>query len=318
MPNSSYKILGYIPDISGHGNHGVIHNSAYAGASGANGYKQDFTSWKTNSSRYSIVTDSKYILTNEKAITNGGYFLWNRLAKDSFKVKISNIPNGGWMSYRYKVTEEDTQVSSLFIREDGIYTLPATIADSEVDFFISTVSAPAEDWIGLTIEQIGEYDGAYCLDGVDDFVTIPTTIGGKQVLMKVNWQSIAGTAILYDQRTNGGFAIFNRDFDTNENKVPAYRARNIGGSTYIDGILNEYIYASELKDITHNIVELCDPESNIGTLSPRVGYSYLNSNYAQMALYDFMLFDEISTDDKIEELNKYIGIEAKVELPPYY
>lgn len=319
IPNSSYKILGYIPDISGHGNRGVIHNSAYAGASGANGYKQDFTSWKTNGSGYSIVTDSKYILTNEKAITNGGYFLWNRLAKDSFKVKISNIPNGGWMSYRYKVTEEDTQVSSLFIREDGIYTLPATIADSEVDFFISTVSAPAEDWIGLTIEQIGEYDGAYCLDGVDDFVTIPTlSSGGKQVLMKVNWQSIAGTAILYDQRTNGGFAIFNRDFDSNENKVPAYRARNIGGSTYIDGILNEYIYASQLKDTTHNIVELYDPELNIGTLSPRIGYSYLNSNYSQMSLYDFMLFDEISTDDKIQELNKYVGIEAKVELPPYY
>lgn len=317
IPNSSYKILGHIPDISGHGNHGVIHNSAYAGASGANGYKQDFTSWKTNGRGYSIVTDSKYILTNEKAITNGGYFLWNRLAKDSFKVKISNIPNGGWMSYRYKVTE-DTQVSSLFIREDGIYTLPATIADSEVDFFISTVSAPAEDWIGLTIEQIGEYDGAYCLDGVDDFVTIPTTIGGKQVLMKVNWQSIAGTAILYDQRTNGGFAIFNRDFDTNENKVPAYRARNIGGSTYIDGILNEYIYASELKDITHNIVELYDPELNTGTLNPKIGSSYLNSNYTQMSLYDFMLFDEISTDDKIQELNKYVGIEAKVELPPYY
>lgn len=317
IPNSSYKILGYIPDISGHGNHGVIHNSAYAGASGANGYKQDFTSWKTNGSGYSIVTDSKYILTNEKAITNGGYFLWNRLAKDSFKVKISNIPNGGWMSYRYKVTEEDTQVSSLFIREDGIYTLPATIADSEVDFFISTVSAPAEDWIGLTIEQIGEYDGAYRLDGVDDFVTIPTlSSGGKQVLMKVNWQSIAGTAILYDQRTNGGFAIFNSD--TNENKVPAYRARNIGGSTYIDGILNEYIYASQLKDTTHNIVELYNPELNIGTLSPRIGYSYLNSNYSQMSLYDFMLFDEISTDDKIQELNKYVGIEAKVELPPYY
>ena len=122
--------------------------------------------------------------------------------------------------------------------------------------------------------------------------------------MKVNWQSIAGTAILYDQRTNGGFAIFNRDFDTNENKVPAYRARNIGGSTYIDGILNEYIYASQLKDITHNIVELYDPESNVGTLSPRVGYSYLNSNYSQMSLYDFMLFDEISTDDKIKELNE--------------
>lgn len=198
IPNSSYKILGYIPDISGHGNHGVIHNSAYAEGSGVN------------------------------------------------------------------------------------------------------------------------EDGSYQFDGVDDFITIPTTVGGKQVLMKVNWQSIAGTAILYDQRTNGGFAIFNRDFDTNENKVPAYRARNIGGSTYIDGILNEYIYASELKDITHNIVELCDPELNTGTLNPKIGSSFLNSNYTQMSLYDFMLFDEISTDDKIKELNTYIGITPKVTLPNYY
>lgn len=198
IPNSSYKILGHIPDISGHGNHGVIHNSAYAEGSGVN------------------------------------------------------------------------------------------------------------------------EDGSYQFDGVDDFVTIPTVTGGKQMLMKVNWQSIAGTAILYDQRTNGGFAIFNKDFDTNENKVLAYRARNIGGSTYIDGILNEYIYASELKDITHNIVELCDPKLNIGTLNPKIGSSFLNSNYTQMSLYDFMLFDEISTDDKILELNTYIGITPKVTLPNYY
>lgn len=198
IPNSSYKLLGYIPDISGHGNHGVIHNSAYAEGSGVN------------------------------------------------------------------------------------------------------------------------EDGSYQFDGVDDFVTIPTVTGGKQVLMKVNWQSIAGTAILYDQRTNGGFAIFNRDYDTNENKVPAYRAKNIGGNTYIDGILNEYIYASQLQNITHNIVELYNPELNIGTLNPKIGSSYLNSNYAQMTLYDFMLFDEISTEAKIKELNTYIGITPKVTLPNYY
>lgn len=198
IPNSSYKILGYIPDISGHGNHGVIHNSAYAEGSGVN------------------------------------------------------------------------------------------------------------------------EDGSYQFDGVDDFVTIPTITGGKQVLMKVNWQSITGMAILYDQRTNGGFAIFNRDYDTNENKVPAYRARNIGGNTYIDGILNEYIYASQLQNITHNIVELYDPKLNIGTLNPKIGSSYLNSSYAQMSLYDFMLFDEISTEAKIKELNTYIGITPKVTLPNYY
>lgn len=310
IPNSSYKILGHIPDISGHGNHGKINNSAYAGASGANGYKQDFTSWKTNGSGYSIVTDSKYILTNEKAITNGGYFLWNRLAKDSFKVKISNIPNDGWMSYRYKITEEDTQVSSLFIREDGIYTLPATIADSEVDFFISTVSAPAEDWIGLTIEQIGEYEGAYCLDGVDDFVTIPTTVGGKQMLMKVNWNSL--NHVLYDQRNNAEapFCI------VTASGTIAYNQRNVGGNTYIDGILNNHILVDDLQAITHNIV--LNNDYNVANSNSFIGTNYTKSIYAKMSLYDFMLFDNISTDDKIKELNEYVGVEAKVELPPYY
>ena len=94
---------------------------------------------------------------------------------------------------------------------------------------------------------------------------------------------------------------------------PAITHKNIGGSTYIDGILNEYIYASELKDITHNIVELFDPELNTGTLNPKIGSSFLNSNYTQMSLYDFMLFDEISTDDKILELNEYVGIEGNTE-----
>lgn len=306
IPNSSYKILGHIPDISGHGNHGKINNSAYAKMSGANGYKQDFTSWRTNGSGYSIVTDSKYILTNEKAITNGGYFLWNRLAKDSFKVKISNIPNGGWMSYRYKITEEDTQFSSLFIREDGIYTLPATIADSEVDFFISTVSAPAKDWIGLTIEQIGEYEGAYCLDGIDDFVTIPTlSSGGKQMLMKVNWNSL--NHVLYDQRNNAEapFCI------VTASRTIAYNQRNVGGNTYIDGILNNHILVDDLQAITHNIV--LNNDYNVANSNSFIGTNYTKSIYAKMSLYDFMLFDEISTDDKIKELNEYVGIEGDTE-----
>lgn len=309
IPNSSYRILGYIPDISGHNNHGKLNNFAYAGMSGANGYKQDFTSWRTNGSGYSIVTDSKYILTNEKAITNGGYFLWNRLAKDSFKVKISNMPSGGWMSYRYKITEEDTQVSSLFIREDGIYTLPATIADSEVDFFISTVSAPAKDWIGLTIEQIGEYEGAYCLDGVDDFVTIPTTVGGKQVLMKVNWQK--EDTMIYNQNPGeDNFAIYTNDYNNN-NLVNAYASRN-NGSTYIDSVLNNNILATRLRDVTHNIT-ITNENVIDNTIIPVIGANAAHNNfYAQMALYDFMLFDEISTDDKIKELNEYVGIEGNI------
>lgn len=48
IPNSSYKILGYIPDLTGKGNHGIINNSAYAGMSGANGYKYDWNTYTSH------------------------------------------------------------------------------------------------------------------------------------------------------------------------------------------------------------------------------------------------------------------------------
>lgn len=194
IPNSSYKILGYIPDISGHGNHGVIHNSAYAEGSGVN------------------------------------------------------------------------------------------------------------------------EDGSYQFDGVDDFVTIPTTVGGKQVLMKVNWKSAVGKAILYDQRGyNNEFAIYNGTTDSGGNPIPAYQGRN-DGQTYIDGILNKNINASELRAITHNITITNELSLGANKTYPVIGTNKtVNSYYANMALCDFMLFDEISTDDKILELNEYVGIEGNTE-----
>lgn len=197
IPNSSYKILGYIPDISGHGNHGVIHNSAYAEGSGVN------------------------------------------------------------------------------------------------------------------------EDGSYQFDGVDDFVTIPTIVGGKQVLMKVNWQNKTG--LLYDQRKNGSsidaFAILN----VNSNNSIAYNSRNTDGETYIDGILNKNIVCPQLYKITHSITIINQLANKEEVISPTIGSDTTHKAYfSQMALYDFMLFDNISTDDKIKELNEYVGIEAKVELPPYY
>lgn len=196
MPNSSYKYLGYIPDISGHGNHGVIHNSAYAEGSGAN------------------------------------------------------------------------------------------------------------------------EDGSYQLDGVDDFITIPTlSSGGKQVLMKVNWHG-ADDEVLYDQRNSNIQGNYNLAISTYPDTI-AYNFRNEGGKTFIDGILNHYIVTNNLKSITHNITSINGYNNDIDS-TVRIGRSVFSGAFSKTALYDFMLFDEISTEDKIKELNEYIGIEPKVELPPYY
>lgn len=299
IPNSSYKILGHIPDISGHGNHGKINNSAYAGASGANGYLQNFSEW-TKASGVSS-TDSVISSSNNLVAANGWIaYVTSGTVIPTFKVEISGIPVNG--NLRFEGSDQ-TLVN-------GVNTIQGITTTKVTGFYIS--SGYDNDWSNLKIEQIGEYEGAYCFDGVDDFVTIPTTVGGKQVLMKVNWDS-PNASILYDQRGyNNEFAIYNGANDNYGNPIPAYQGRN-NGQTYIDGILNSNIKTSELRAITHNITITNELSAGVNKTYPIIGSSKSNAYFVNMALYDFMLFDEISTDDKILELNEYVGIEGNTE-----
>ena len=299
-PNSSYKILGHIPDISGHGNHGVIYNSAYKLNSGANGYLVDFTTLRDYGTKGIVRTDSKIYLDESFDYDNGFWLGYTNSPSPTYKVRVSGIPKDGVLNYTG---------GSWINLINGINELPARTNTKEIHGFFA--QTPNVDWSNLVIEQIGEYEGAYCLDGIDDFITIPTlSKGGKQVLMKVNWSTLNG--FIYDQRPASGdktFGIYA------QGDVIAY-SQNNNGNTYIDGIINNNIIGSNLSKITHNIVATCDVDNSI---TPSIGkLSYSNSYFAQMSLYDFMLFDEISTDDKIKELNTYIGITPKVTLPNYY
>lgn len=332
MPNSSYKLLGYIPDISGHGNHGKINNSAYEGMSGVNGYPVVFganKTWANESNGYvtSIISNTIHI-TN---VLNAGLTLLYSYVKYNgnlqnikeippFKIEIKGLEGRSKFIYKYLATSDATKETNLYLG-NGTHELPksflpteALISNAVVGFSISPIEEGVTNFLSdITIKVLPEYEGAYCLDGVDDFITIPTTVGGKQVLMKVNWNSYIGRGILYDQRGYlNEFAIYNRDLDSSDNHVFAYQARN-NGQTYIDGILNNNIDVSELRNITHNITITNELSAGVNTSSPVIGSNRLHNDFfANMALYDFMLFDNISTDDKIKELNEYVGIEGNV------
>lgn len=312
IPNSSYKYLGHQPDLSGHGNHGVFNNFEFAGMSGANGYVENFTTWGVYNGAIltdnTIKTNSNFNPTNSWVAYKGANTILN-----SFSVNITGIPEGGILNFR--------------VNTDTFIELSNGRNDLSFDNILITVSSGFRitkganlDWSNLVIQQIGEYEGAICFNGVNNCMTIPALEhGGKQVLMKVNWQSNVGDAILYDQRGgDAGFAIYNGAVVVGGLAI-AYRGRNVGGSTYIDGVLNNHIECSQLRNITHNIIELYDPELGVGTLSPRIGFSNTNINYAQMALFAFMSFPEISPEEEIKDLNDIVGIAGGyVEKPEYY
>lgn len=162
-------------------------------------------------------------------------------------------------------------------------------------------------------------DGSIKFDGTDDYITIPTLAhGGKCMMMKVNWNKDG--LMLYDQRKDNNpyaFAIYIPIFN-NENSI-AYSSRN-DGKTYIDGVLNTFVKGSQLKDVTHNITITNSNSNNDNTVSPAIGSNAkYNTFYAQMSLYEFMLFPEIPSEDEIKKLNDVMGIEGGyVESPNYY
>lgn len=302
MPNESYRYLGYIPDISGNGNNGIFNNFAFGGMSGANGYSINFNSWSV----YPGVNKTDNSFSINKSFVNSGYvsFVSKNTVVPTFKINITGIPSGGGLKFSGVDEQQLT---------NGENTIQGFTAIQNSGFIINF--GGGLDWSNLVIEQIPEYEGSICFDGIDDYINIPTTVGGKQVLMKVNWQK--QDTMLYNQNPGqDNFAIFTNDYNNN-NLVVAYASRN-NGNTYIDGVVNNNILATQLKGITHNIVAT---NNNIdATITPIIGSNKNHDNFfAQMALYDFMLFDEISTDEEIKELNNIVGIEGDyVQKPSYY
>lgn len=322
MPNSSYKILGYIPDISGHGNHGRINNSAYAGMSGVNCYPYNWNNVVDFVATVNLVS----VINSEKieyhSVRGAIGFNYNNKSYNG-KIKVTGLEEAissnkvsRLMIYSNVSTNTEGNSDELTITKDGVYNINIK-GNLENAGYVYFYVIPYSGYNGrldspIYLEQVGEYEGSFYLDGIDDYITIPTlSSGGKQILMKVNLKKY--DTYLYDQRKNWNpyLAIVSAG-----NKI-AYEYSNEGGKTYIDGILNEHIIDKDLVGITHNITV-----TNSGTqksYSSNIGTSLAKGNFAQMALYDFMIFDNISTDDKIKELNDIVGIEGGyVERPEYY
>ncbi|WP_455612870.1 hypothetical protein [Bacteroides congonensis] len=307
IPNASYKILGYIPDLTGKGNHGKINNSAYAGMSGANGYSEDFTSWLHQTE--GTLTDSKFKATG---VASTRWVLYKG-ANYNFPTNTyiaTGIPNNVTLTY-------NNGTNVVIIENRVPFTISAYSASSATGFVLS--KGVGLDLTGLIIQQIGEYEGSFRLDGVEDFITIPTLASGaKQVLMKVNTQNMNG--VLYDQRKSSGSPWYFAVYNTTEADSVAYAARNTNGKTYIDGVLNANITCQQLLNITHNLTVTNNGANEQNTQSPVIGASRsAAANFSKMALFTFMSFDEISSEDEIKELNDIVGIEGGyVESPNYY
>ena len=311
IPNSSYKYLGYIPDISGNGNNGTFTNFAFSGMSGANGYSYDYK----DTSKFVCHALSATLVNSEtvkfiNVLTQTSFYYKGTNYKGKIKVTgITRAIASGKVRYLDIYSNSPTNNDRVIIDKDGIYDVNIETEDAINIFFYLTpmVSGTTALDEPVYLEQVGNYEGSICFDGVDDYIKIDTN-GGMTMLMKANVMSTVDK-ILYDQRNSslsGQFAIMT----SNSDSLLAYDGRNATGKTYINGILNANITCGQLLNITHNITALAGDSTSLGKGGVIIGASKELASYCMAAVFDFMLFDNISTDDKIKELNEYVGIEG--------
>ena len=339
--NSAIKALGYLPDISGQNRHLKLYNFSYEGMSGKDGYPvvfgknktwtiiatNDGTIWNYELNSTSIVIyksePTGSFLIRTWVISNG---VINSVNVPEFKIKISNLKDGEIVQYHYISSDNNSVVSSVSIKTNGIHTLPASVpivtedvsTNKSIGFTFKLNNNANVD--GLTIEVLPDYKDSLYFDGVTNYGTVQNlTYGGKCLVTKVSYIFNQTHIILYDQRRNAStesawksFALLMKEDDI------AYNAR-LNGNTYINNVFNSYVKSTELEYITHIITAECDIVNTGNSSNPLFGKSILDANYAQFAMYRTILLPEIPSNEDRTILNKWCGIPTGyLPKPEYY
>lgn len=139
IPNSSYKILGYIPDLTGKGNHGRLNNFAYTEESGANEDGSIRFDGTDDHITISNIIGGKCIMAKVTVNRNSGIIYDQRRA---------NVPNKSWM---------ELNPSSVIFEQNAVSTYIDGILNHNV-----TGSDLVSKTVNLTCElEIGDTSGTY-------------------------------------------------------------------------------------------------------------------------------------------------------------
>lgn len=148
-------------DYSGNGRDLQLFNIGWNPGSGIGKYVTNFGIWSKDAE--SNISYNSYSFTVNGSLKRT-WLMWYVTELPSFKIKVSGINSNGYVDYGYY---DNGSLKNFRLDKDGIHTLPPSGASSNGHGF--KVNDTSLDWTGLVIEQIPDFAGALCFDGVDDF-----------------------------------------------------------------------------------------------------------------------------------------------------
>lgn len=287
--NEILKANPYLQDFSGNNRPLKLNNFLFAAMSGVGGY--DISSTNILPDRANVtVTDNRIIHITKKLSTTDNM--------------VNIVPASSNPTHKFKVTGlSDGRQVSLVNRNGGFYTFDN--GEHEVTLTYPEGTTSLYNAIGVTgdigdmdvtIEFLPKYPNALVTDGVDDYGVVENLQQGVKVLF-YTCNPFSLNKMFYDQRktasaTEAFFSIYN------SNSKIAYNDRNTGGVTYIDGIINNLLLASNLLNVKHTITIVNDGATESNTISPiYFSKNQRDSYFANLAFYNSIGFDSVPTKE---------------------
>lgn len=150
-----------LKDLSGNGNDMRLLNFGFEWNSGYGLYGANFNKWAKDTESNIDVNSNRFTINGSLKRT---WVMWCTVKLPSLKIRISGINPNGYVLFQYN----DGGSKILTFNKDGIYTLPSIEANSNgTGFLVNTLTL---NWEGLVIEQLPDFEGWLCTDGVDDII----------------------------------------------------------------------------------------------------------------------------------------------------
>lgn len=306
-----------LKDLSGNGNDMRLLNFGFAEGSGYGLYGTDFTTYQTVPASVEVVrTHNKLSATNHGIIS---HMIIYKTIEDSssypdtpaFKIKVTNLTSK--LRYFY-VSETNTAIrTSIAITSDGVYDLP----ESKNTLFNGTepinIGFSTSAGGSVTIEQLPDFEGWLCTDGVDDIIESVKPVsemleGSNEITVVSIIHQISApntnnyTNVIRTKADSYGVSIaVGKDVSNGKTGIYGYTVKE-GSATIINSILGDKAdYTLRYNNINANI----DSKFFVQ------GW-YLNGSYrelSQIAYAGGFIANKVLTTDEINQIIAYFNLD---------
>lgn len=301
--NEILKSNPYLQDFSGNNRPLKLNNFLFSAMSGVGGYTLNAKSYHNRSNSivgtfgdYSIevtakVTDILGIVWTKNGVgDSNSVAVGETLTRPAFTITVEGMPDDlKWGMYE----------SGGANKGNGTFEIPAYTYTNDTEtvqtkFIGLTFSQNTFDNVDIKFTFQPLYPNALVTDGVDDYGQVQNLSQGVKMLFytcnnfRLGQQLYDQRKVGYDKVTSSYFSIFA------ESNSIAYNARNVDGSTYIDGVLNETIIADNLLEKKAIITIVNGSADSEKTGTPSFFSLYNNLGYfGTLAFYNSIGFDAV-------------------------